>query len=249
MGLIAEFRLASDQLALVDVAAGVPDATVEFEAVQGRPSGPPAFVVQTRGADPEAVEEAFADADSVTDHSLVVADGEARQYRCFPTGGPPEGLEILAENKSVPDSVTITPDGWEERRWFADRAEFDEFRSFCHANDYAFTLHRLVEVEGEDAAAAADADAAGADGEATGPFGTTDSDSARPPGMTEAQHEALVTAHEMGYFEIPRTASTADVAEELDIAPASLSERLRRAQNHLVNQFRRADDHIKPRID
>ena len=248
MGLIAEFRLTSDQLALVDVATGVPEATVEFEAVQGRPSGPPAFVVQTTGADAKDIDQAFADAESVTDHSFVVADGETSQYRCFPTGGPPEDLELLAENKSVPDRVTITPDGWEERRWFADRAEFDEFRSFCHANDYDFRLHRLVEVDSDAAGDAADgADAAHAD--APGPFGTTDGDSARPPGMTEAQHEALVTAHKMGYFDVPRTASTADVADELDIAAASASERLRRAQNHLVDQFRRADDRIKPRID
>jgi predicted DNA binding protein len=238
MGLIAEFRLTGDALPLVDVASGVPEATVEFESVTAAPSGPPEFVVRTVGADREAVEAAFADADSVTDHSLVVADGDTRRYQCRPTGGPPEGLETLANNKSIPDRVTVGPGGWTERRWFADREEFDAFRDFCRANDYTFRLDRLVAVDG-------DAD----DAEEPGPFGAVDGDSARPPGMTEPQREALVTAHEMGYFDVPRTASTADVADELGVAPASCSERLRRAQDHLVAQFRRADANIKPRMD
>ncbi|MDG5776024.1 helix-turn-helix domain-containing protein [Haloarculaceae archaeon H-GB2-1] len=38
----------------------------------------------------------------------------------------------------------------------------------------------------------------------------------------------------MGYFAIPRTASLDDVAAELGISASSLSERLRRAQTHLV---------------
>ncbi|WP_082223234.1 helix-turn-helix domain-containing protein [Halosimplex carlsbadense] len=239
MGLIAEFRLAGESLALVDVAAGVPDATVEFESVRAAPSGPPEFVVRTVGADREAVAAAFAEADSVTDHSMVVADGDARRYRCRPTGGPPEGLETLANNKSVPDRVTVTPDGWTERRWFADREEFDAFREFCRTNDFTFRLDRLVEVDGDDVGEDA----------TSGPFGAVDGDAPRPPGMTESQREALVLAHEMGYFDVPRTASTADVADELGVAPASCSERLRRAQSHLVAQFRRADANIKPRMD
>lgn len=241
MGLIAEFRLVSEALPLVDVAAGAPDATVEFESVHGQPSGPPTFVVRTTGADRETVEQAFAAADSVTDHSLVVADGDARRYQCHPTGPPPEGLEVLGENGSVPDRVFVTADGWRERRWFADREEFDAFRAFCRTNDYDLRLERLVEVEGDGEDAAADGD--------LGPFGAERRDPARPPEMTDAQYEALVTAHELGYFDVPRTASTADVADELGIAPASASERLRRGQAHLVAAFRRADDSIKPRID
>ncbi|WP_434522449.1 helix-turn-helix domain-containing protein [Halorubrum sp. AS12] len=234
MGLIAEFRMTSDRLPLVDVAAAVPDATVEFESVQARPSGAPTFIVRVAGADPDAIEAAFADADSVTDHSLVVADGATRRYRCRPTGGPPTDLELLADNGSIPDRVLATPSGWEERRWFADREEFDQFRTFCRANDYDLRLDRLVETD------------EGSEGRETGPFGTDDR--SRPREMTDAQREVLVTAHEMGYFDTPRTATLADVADELGVSSASLSERLRRAQNHLVAEFRRTTD-IKPRTN
>ncbi|AEH39238.1 helix-turn-helix domain-containing protein [Halopiger xanaduensis] len=234
MGLIAEFRMTSEQLPLVDVAEGVPEATVEFESVQGHPSGAPTFIVRVAGADADAIKAAFADADSVTDHSLVVADGATRRYRCRPTGNPPTDLELLADNGSIPDRVLATPSGWEERRWFADREEFDQFRTFCRANDYELQLDRLVEAD------------EGPDGRVTSPFGT--GDRSRPREMTEAQQEALVTAHKMGYFDTPRTATMADVADELGVASASLSERLRRAQNHLIAEFRRSSS-IKPRIN
>jgi predicted DNA binding protein len=186
------------------------------------------------GRSSSPIEAAFADADSVTDHSLIVADGATRRYRCRPTGDPPTDLELLADNGSIPDRVLATPSGWEERRWFADREEFDQFRTFCRANDYGFRLDRLVEAD------------EGSDGRTGSPFET--GDRSRPNGMTDAQQEALVTAHEMGYFDTPRTATMADVADELGIAPASLSERLRRAQRHLVAAFRRDAD-IKPRIN
>ncbi len=234
MGLIAEFRMTSQQLPLVDVAEGVSEATVEFESVQGRPSGAPTFIVRIVGSDADAIEAAFAEADSVTDHSLVAADEATRRYRCRPTSDPPTDLELLADNGSIPDRVLATPSGWEERRWFADREEFDQFRTFCRSNDYGFQLDRLVETDEE------------SDGRVNGPFGT--SDRSWPRELTDAQQEALVTAHEMGYFDTPRTATMADVADELGVSSASLSERLRRAQNHLVAEFRRTSN-IKPRTN
>ncbi|MFC7078627.1 helix-turn-helix domain-containing protein [Haloarcula halophila] len=234
MGLIAEFRMASEQLPLVDVAEAVSEATVEFESVQGRPSGAPTFIVRIVGADADPIEAAFADADSVTDYSLLVADGTTRRYRCRPAGDPPTDVELLADNGSIPDRVLVTPNGWEERRWFANREEFDQFRTFCRANDYGLRLDRLVETDER------------SDGRETDPFGN--GDRSRPREMTDAQREALVTAHEMGYFDTPRTATMADVADELGVSSASLSERLRRAQTHLVAEFRRSTG-IKPRTN
>lgn len=53
--------------------------------------------------------------------------------------------------------------------------------------------------------------------------------------ITEKQREALVCALQMGYFEIPREATLADVGEVLGISPKSVSERLRRAQTNFVS--------------
>jgi hypothetical protein len=52
--------------------------------------------------------------------------------------------------------------------------------------------------------------------------------------LSDKQLEVLETAYSMGYFDVPRRATTDDVAAELDIAPSTLSERLRVAQRNLL---------------
>lgn len=53
--------------------------------------------------------------------------------------------------------------------------------------------------------------------------------------MTDRQYEALVAAHELGYYETPRTVSFEEVAAELDCAPSTANELLRRAEAALVS--------------
>jgi hypothetical protein len=48
--------------------------------------------------------------------------------------------------------------------------------------------------------------------------------------LTPRQLEVLETAYEMGYFERPRRANATEVADALDIAPATFSEHLASAQ-------------------
>ncbi|KAB1185180.1 MULTISPECIES: helix-turn-helix domain-containing protein [Haloferax] len=63
----------------------------------------------------------------------------------------------------------------------------------------------------------------------------TDDESAigRAWDLTPAQEESLHVAYEMGYFDLPRTITAADVAEELGISKSAFLERLRRAQRSL----------------
>lgn len=53
--------------------------------------------------------------------------------------------------------------------------------------------------------------------------------------ITEKQRAALLRALEEGYFEVPREATLADVADTLGISPKATSERLRRGQINLVS--------------
>lgn len=52
--------------------------------------------------------------------------------------------------------------------------------------------------------------------------------------LSPEQLAVLETAYDMGYFDVPRTASTEDIAEKLDIAQSTLSERLRVAERNLL---------------
>lgn len=52
--------------------------------------------------------------------------------------------------------------------------------------------------------------------------------------LTDRQREALSVAVDLGYYDVPRTASVEDVAAELDCAPSTASNHLRKAQARLA---------------
>jgi hypothetical protein len=215
MGLVAEFEIVCEALPFVDVARAVPGAQLDV-TIQFNHGNRPLFIAYVTGAEEAAVERAFESSDFVAEYTLVGRAGETRQYQTVPAASLEgtlgdalddlDGLRALATTDALIERIEATPTGWIQAGWFADRDAFGEFREFWQANA-GFTLRRLTR-----------------DGEPEAPG----------EGLTDRQQEALRTAYEMGYFEIPRTASLDDVAAELDITASSLSERLRRAQTHVI---------------
>lgn len=55
--------------------------------------------------------------------------------------------------------------------------------------------------------------------------------------FTDRQYEVLRTAHEMGYFEQPKEATSADVAAALGISVSTFSEHLATTQSKLLDQL------------
>ncbi|WP_232701930.1 helix-turn-helix domain-containing protein [Halobacterium wangiae] len=55
--------------------------------------------------------------------------------------------------------------------------------------------------------------------------------------LSDRQREALGTALSLGYYEIPRTASHEDVADEMGCAPSTAAEHLRKAEATLLQSF------------
>lgn len=54
-------------------------------------------------------------------------------------------------------------------------------------------------------------------------------------GVTPKQREALVTALQAGFYDIPQRATMTEVADTLGISQQALSKRLRRAHGNLVS--------------
>lgn len=54
--------------------------------------------------------------------------------------------------------------------------------------------------------------------------------------LTDRQLEVIETAYDMGFYELPREASTEDIAGALDIDAATVSEHLQRAERNLLTQ-------------
>ena len=61
-------------------------------------------------------------------------------------------------------------------------------------------------------------------------------------GLTPSQHEALNVALEWGYFDIPRRATLAELADEMGVSDQAVSERLRRAQKRVFDRVLAAED-------
>jgi len=126
-------------------------------------------------------------------------------------------VEIVSKTDYLPEYSTITgfvtiiriePDGLYISGYIADRQQVEKLETFAHDRDIEFEVVRISD-------------------EAVQP-----SESA----LTDEQLAAVITAFEMGYFEVPKDATQEAVAEELGITTTSLSERLTRAQQRLVEQ-------------
>ena len=60
--------------------------------------------------------------------------------------------------------------------------------------------------------------------------------------LTASQREAITTALELGYFDIPRGASMSELADVLGVTQNAVSERLRRAQRAVFGEMFSPDD-------
>jgi len=217
MGLVAEYEIHCDVLPLVPVAAAVPEATLTL-SLQFNHGDRPLFIATVTGGSRTTVEKAFTDTIDVQEWTLIGQAGDTRRYQVLPALSLEEqlgdhiddlaGLEALATADAIIERIEVETDGWRQTGWFANRDVFMKFSSFWQQNG-GFQLKRLTR-----------------DGEP------------KPPadGLTDRQHEALRTAYEMGYFNIPRHASLEEVAAELEISASSVSERLRRAQTQLIQE-------------
>lgn len=216
-GVFAEYQLEYEHLPLIDVAAAVPDTTLTLDVGQPNQGGPPPFFLAASGPELPRLHRELDESAFVAEATLITEADAGVRYRLRPALGMEAqlgqgiddlpGLTALADTDSIIDGIELQPDGWLQRRWFADRAAFRDYWSFWREHARSVTIRRLTETSsGEDPSAT----------------------------LTSAQRVALRTALEMGYFEIPRAASLDDIAAELDISAAALSERLRRGCRQLI---------------
>jgi hypothetical protein len=109
---------------------------------------------------------------------------------------------------SVLDAAA-TDEGWELRMQLPDRESLRGYRDVCEERGHQFHLQSVYERRDSP-------------------------DTAETP-LTAAQAEALAIARDLGYFDIPRETSMADVAAELGISSQAASERIRRGITALVD--------------
>ncbi|PCR91204.1 helix-turn-helix domain-containing protein [Natrinema ejinorense] len=187
------------------------DAFDSYRMVHGNFAGGDdhAFIFHVVG-DPDVYEAALADADRVREYELT-RTGD-RSFTVY-VRDTPEGIdERLLGSFTQGSLVTLPPieyrSDWTTR--FSVVGEPADLRQALEEvpEGIETTVDRIGEYDGSDAAVGA---------------------------LTERQREAVRIAREVGYFEVPRSASVDDVAAELDCAPGTAAEHLRKAEATVMN--------------
>jgi len=206
MSVVCEFELLSTDLPLTGVAAAL-DTILTIDDVVSGTAGAPAVVFSTTGVDPARLEAVMGGADPVVEYVALESAVVESRYRVALHTAHADVYTHLVDLQTHPMGAVVTGRGWKVSAQFADRDALDAFRTACGDTGVEFRPRRVFEAE---------------------------TDPTDDYGLTAAQHEALLVAHEMGYFDVPRQADLSDVAAELDTTTSALSERLRRGQRRLV---------------
>jgi predicted DNA binding protein len=117
-------------------------------------------------------------------------------------------LFVLLEEEATVMNARAANDVWKLRILFPEHDSVSATDDFCEEYDIDLTFQRIYEL----------------------------SDSLRRGqyGLTDEQYDSIVTAFERGYYEVPREAELADIADDYDVSHQALSERLRRGHRSLI---------------
>ncbi|EMA07528.1 helix-turn-helix domain-containing protein [Haloferax denitrificans] len=212
MAIVAEVLLKSESLPLVKLAQSLPNDEITLTQAVSLEDSRQLFMLSVPADAREAFDAAASDQPEVLDVLSVgqTPDGWFYQVIIDESSGLFDPQEI-EEMEGVLMEATITGDGWLERKVFADYDALSSLRDRCQVAGVQFELINI----------------------ASNP---ENPDERAQFGLTDRQYEAMAIAFSLGYYETPRAASTADVADELDISAPSVSDLLRRAERQLISQ-------------
>jgi predicted DNA binding protein len=201
MSVIARFSVPADRFALGDVLEVREGIRVRLESMvpTGSSTVPHLWVPSD---DADAVLEALRGSSLVADVRLVDETGSEALVRVDWTSDVNGLVDAIDGSGAVVLEAKGLGDSWSFRLRFPDHQQLSEFYRSCVEGGVDPDLHEV--------------------NSPLGPDGDSEDN------ITGAQREALLTALEEGYFEVPRKTTLQEVADQLDISDTALSQRLRR---------------------
>jgi len=207
MSIVGEFTIPARAFALEDALSADPAMTIEADRLASHSPKEVFPFLWATGGDFEQFGRALEDDPSVAEVSVVEeTDGEVL-YRLVWTDRFCDLIHEMIDHHAVIIEATAREDRWTLRLRFAEEEMVSSFQNHFRETDRTFEVNHL-----------------------THPTELRQ----REFGLTAAQHEALVTAAEAGYFAVPRTASTEEIGEALGISANAASQRIRRGSETLV---------------
>ncbi|POG53768.1 helix-turn-helix domain-containing protein [Haloferax marisrubri] len=207
MVTIVRGSVPSEEFALSHTLAALPDVEVECERVieSGEQTVMPLLWI--RHADRSAIDDALREDPSVDEVSCLSVFDDEFLYRMAWVDHVRLLLQMLTNSHATILDAYGHGDKWQFRALYPTRGDFSRTHDFAENHGLSLEIESIREMDAEPA----------------GRYG-----------LTEAQFRALVTAARNGYFEVPRRTSLSELADEMNVSHQSLSERLRRATDALV---------------
>ncbi|GAB3018012.1 helix-turn-helix domain-containing protein [Natronobiforma cellulositropha] len=209
MSLVADFELTSSNLLLGPTLEECPTLEVTLERQFALDPDRPISFCWMAGVQPPVLEEVFErDGTVATSERLETAD-ERTLYALTECGEESVGTyrRWVALGSELLEAC-VSAGGWECRMRFPGRDALAAYHEYLTVQGVGFDLHRLA----------------------------TGGDSVDGAILTPYQRNALRTAYERGFFDVPRGSTLEEIAAELGISDQALSERLRRGQSRLVER-------------
>lgn len=166
-------------------------------------------LIWARGTDRETLETELERDQSVDHFELLDAFDEGYLYRMEWIEKVRLVLQILTNTSATVLDASGNSNRWTVRILYLRREDISKIGEFCDRYGYSFDVKRIRELSGKP----------------TGRYN-----------LTDEQFDALTIACKRGYFDIPRGVDLDDLADELDITHQSLSERLRRGHEVLIEE-------------
>ncbi|WP_231188299.1 bacterio-opsin activator domain-containing protein [Haladaptatus sp. DYF46] len=208
MSVIAEFTVPSDTLALSETLEQTPEMTIEIERVVARGNDRVMPYFWIRGGDYGTFETAVKD-DPSTQNITKLDDYEnGTLYRAEWTQNIESIVYAYLEVGASILEATGQIEGWELQMRFDNEHLVSGFQEYCTEHEIPYELTRLYHP--------------------SEPMGGGQYD------LSPKQRNALVTALNNGYFEVPRAVSMDAIADKIGISQQSCSKLLRRAHQNLI---------------
>lgn len=207
MATEATFTVPPDQFPLGTVFNQLPNVTVTLERlIPAKDVVIPYFWV--RGTEISDIESAFSEHPGVKEIQFVDSVNDEYLLRVEWAQDYDDVLTVLAETAVPLINATGTNQQWTFDIRAEHRKDISVFHQRCREVNIPVTLTKLY---------------------AFAPLET-----ATEAALTDTQHEALVLAHEQGYFETPREVTLKDLGEELGISQQAVGSRLRGGIKHVL---------------
>ncbi len=210
MSVIAEFTIDPEEFMFGAVMAEIPNTTIELERIIPTSDAVmPFFWVES---DDFPLFESKVRRNLHIDR-LVELDrvNGSRLYRAIWS----EEVDLLLEGLAKSEAVVLEGyggDSWEFHVRFQDHNQMATFYNYLTEHDIDLRLDRVFTLSTKDG----------------GGYNVS---------LSSEQREALVMAHERGYFATPSEITLQEMADELGISSQAFSKRIRGAEQRILNQL------------